>query len=94
MAGLLILAAYVVVFRWDLGPLPIAVAVVSALSALRDAVSRPYPGALAGGMLAAVAIGLLAMRIAERRSGESASDPARSGPALQPAAETDRSGDA
>jgi hypothetical protein len=94
MAGLLILAAYVVVFRWDLGPLPIAVAVVSALSALRDAVSRPYPGALAGGMLAAVAIGLLAMRIAERRSGDSASDPARSGPALQPAAGTDRSGDA
>jgi MFS family permease len=94
LVGLLILAAYIVVFRWDLAPLPVAVAVVSALSALHNGVARPYPGALAGGMLAAVAIGLFAMRIAERRSGEGEGDPVSSGPALQQHGETDPSGDA
>jgi hypothetical protein len=62
LVGLLLLAAYVFVFRWDLSPLPLSVAVVVALGALAEGLTRPYPGALAGSMLAAALVVALAWR--------------------------------
>ena len=59
--GLLLLAAYVLVFRWDLAPLPVSVAVVVSLGAVAEALARPYPGALAAGLLAAAVIALSQM---------------------------------
>jgi hypothetical protein len=62
LVGLLLLAAYVFVFRWDLSPLPLSVAVVVAVGALAEGLTRPYPGALAGSMLAAALVLVLAWR--------------------------------
>jgi hypothetical protein len=52
--GLFLLAAYALVLRWDLAPLPIAVATMSVLAALADGFADPYPAAAAGGLAAAV----------------------------------------
>ena len=62
LVGLLLLAAYVLVFRWDLSPLPLSVAVVVALGALAEGLARPYPGALAGSIIAAALVMVLAWR--------------------------------
>jgi hypothetical protein len=62
LVGLLLLAAYVFVFRWDLSPLPLSVAMVVALGALAEGLTRPYPGALAGSILAAALVVALAWR--------------------------------
>ena len=62
LVGLLLLAAYAFVFRWDLSPLPLSVAVVVALGALAEGLTRPYPGALAGSILAAALVMVLAWR--------------------------------
>jgi hypothetical protein len=62
LVGLLLLAAYVFVFRWDLSPLPLSVATVVALGALAEGLARPYPGALAGSLLAVALVMVLAWR--------------------------------
>ena len=62
LVGLLLLAAYVLVFRWDLSPLPLSVAVVIAVGALAEGFARPYPGALAGSIIAAALVLVLAWR--------------------------------
>jgi hypothetical protein len=62
LVGLLLLGAYVFVFRWDLSPLPLSVAVVVALDALAEGAMRPYPGALAGSLLAVALVMVLAWR--------------------------------
>jgi hypothetical protein len=62
LVGLLLLAAYVLVFRWDVSPLPLSVAVVVALGALAEGLTRPYPGALAGSILAAALVIVVAWR--------------------------------
>jgi hypothetical protein len=54
LVGLFVLAVYALVLRWDLAPLPIAVATAGALAALGDDVAGPYPGAAVGGLAAAV----------------------------------------
>jgi hypothetical protein len=53
LVGLFVLAAYAAVLRWDLAPLPMAVATAAALAALGDGVAGPYAGASAGGLAAA-----------------------------------------
>ena len=62
LVGLLLLAAYVLVFRWDLSPLPLSVAVVIAVGALAEGLARPYPGALAGSIIAAALVLVLGWR--------------------------------
>jgi hypothetical protein len=52
----------VLVFRWDLSPLPLSVAVVIAVGALAEGFARPYPGALAGSIIAAAPVLVLAWR--------------------------------
>jgi hypothetical protein len=62
LVGLLLLVAYVLVFRWDLSPLPLSVGVVVALGALAEGMTTPYPGALAGGIIAAALVIVAAWR--------------------------------
>jgi hypothetical protein len=52
----------VFVFRWNLSPLPLSVATVVALGALAEGLARPYPGALAGSLLAVALVMVLAWR--------------------------------
>jgi hypothetical protein len=59
--GLILLAAYVLVLRHDLSLVPPAVAVTFVLGALPDAMSRPYPGVLAGHAAVILLVALLAV---------------------------------
>jgi hypothetical protein len=54
VVGVFLLAAYALVLRWDLAPLPIAVVTMSVLAALAVGFADPYPGAVAGGAAAVV----------------------------------------
>ena len=53
-------AAYVTLLRFDLTMVPIGLGVMAVIGTLSRAAGRPYPGALAGGILAAILVTLLA----------------------------------
>jgi hypothetical protein len=60
VVGGLLAIFYVTVLRYDVGCIPIAVAVITTVGTLREAWLRAYPGALGGGILACVLIWLVA----------------------------------
>jgi hypothetical protein len=62
VVGIFLLAAYALVLRWDLAPLPIAVVTMSVLAALAAGFADPYPGAAAGAVAAVVLGGSCAWR--------------------------------
>jgi hypothetical protein len=62
VVGIFLLAAYALVLRWDLAPLPIAVVTMSVLAALAAGFADPYPGASAGAVAAVVLGGSCAWR--------------------------------
>src|SRR5262249_55863058 len=59
-AGAVLTAVYVVVLRQDASVVPIAAAVMTVAGTLHDGSARAYPGALAGALTAAIAMGVLA----------------------------------
>jgi hypothetical protein len=58
--GVVLLLAYVLVFRHQPALLVVSVAALTVLSTLRDGLQHPFPGALAGSILAAALIALTA----------------------------------
>jgi hypothetical protein len=56
VVGLTLLAVYVFVFRHDVSSIPLAAAVVSTVGTLPEGLSRAYPGALPG---AVIAVGIM-----------------------------------
>jgi hypothetical protein len=62
LTALLFITSYILVFRWTLASLPLAVAIVTAAGAMRGGIARPFPGALAGAVVAAAAVLLIAWR--------------------------------
>jgi hypothetical protein len=58
--GLLLTAIYVVVLRYDISGIPIAIAVMTTMGTLREGLLRAYPGALGGAVVACVLVWLLA----------------------------------
>jgi hypothetical protein len=60
-AGLMLIAAYVVVLRFHLALIPVAAGAVAALGALRTGVMGMFPGALIGGLIAAVLVAALSV---------------------------------
>lgn len=86
LTGAALLAAYVWLFRRDLTLVPIAVAMSTALDRVREAAQRAFPGALAGGLAAAVLVllvGFWLFRLLRR-----ASDLERAGSGPGPAGQT------
>ena len=61
ISGAVVLAAYVLVFRYDLTLVPVAIGTVSALGMLRTVQLAAYPGAVAGGLVGAVVALLVAL---------------------------------
>jgi hypothetical protein len=55
-----IVAAYITLLRFDLTMMPIALGVTASTAVLARGAGRPYPGAVAGSILAAILITLLA----------------------------------
>jgi hypothetical protein len=53
-SGLVFLAAYVFILRYDFTLVPVAIGTMAALSALRTALLGAYPGAVAGGLVGLV----------------------------------------
>ncbi|HMC77399.1 MAG TPA: hypothetical protein VKH34_09705 [Vicinamibacterales bacterium] len=70
LAGVLIAAAlagaYATVLRFDLTLVPVALGTMMAAGTILQALQRPFPGALAGSLLAAILTGLLAYWWLER----------------------------
>ena len=60
LVGALLVAMYVGVLRHDVSALPFGVAVMTLTGTLREGWARPYPGALAGAIVAVVAMGAVA----------------------------------
>jgi hypothetical protein len=58
--GVLLLVGYVLVLRFHMALVPVAVAAVTMLGALRQGVMGVFPGAVAGSVVAAVLVGVLA----------------------------------
>ncbi len=58
--GVLLLAAYLLVLRFHLALVPVAAAAVAILGALHEGVLGTYPGALAGSVVAALLVAVLA----------------------------------
>jgi hypothetical protein len=54
ISGLVFLAAYVFILRYDFTLVPVAIGTLAALSALRTALLGAYPGAVAGGLVGLV----------------------------------------
>ena len=61
VVGVLLLAAYRLVLRYDLTVLPIAVATSLILGLARQLTFEAYPGAVAGGIGAIVVLGMIAV---------------------------------
>jgi hypothetical protein len=59
-AGIVLLIAYLLVFRQEPALVVLTTATVSALAALRDGFQHPYPAALTGAFIAALLIGIAA----------------------------------
>ncbi|OLC84943.1 MAG: hypothetical protein AUH72_00320 [Acidobacteria bacterium 13_1_40CM_4_65_8] len=60
LIGLLLTAAYVFVLRHDVSVVPIAVALMTTMGTLREGWTRPFPGALAGAIVASVVMCVVA----------------------------------
>ena len=64
LAGALIavalVAAYATLLRFDITLVPIALGTMMAVGVLSRGIQRPFPGALAGSIVAAILIGLVA----------------------------------
>ena len=60
LVGTLLVVAYVLVFRWSLAPLPLSVGLTTVVGVLAEGLARPYPGAIAGGVVAAVVVSFAA----------------------------------
>jgi hypothetical protein len=56
--GIVLLIAYLLVFRQDTALLVLTTATLSVLATLRDGFQHPYPAALAGAFIAAILIGI------------------------------------
>jgi hypothetical protein len=60
LVGSLLVVAYVLVFRWSLAPLPLSVGLTTVVAVLAEGLARPYPGAMAGGVVAALVVSFAA----------------------------------
>jgi hypothetical protein len=60
LAGAALLAAYVFVLRFNLGLVPLAVALVTVLGELKQGIAQPIPAALPGALIAMVLAGFFA----------------------------------
>jgi hypothetical protein len=60
LAGMVLLVAYVFVLRFNLALVPLAAAVVTVLSELKQGIDQPVPAALPGAIIAIILTGLFA----------------------------------